>query len=150
MSQDRLREALEAVKPFEKLFADAELMGKSSKTNIDAQIAMADLRRLVYAAADAREALAASKPEPQAQAAEPKPVQFHDHPDFVGGVKWSELELKWIEARDKQWREAIAKRDAALDACAEALKYAQFYSNKQHVIEKMNAAITKAQEARKS
>lgn len=148
MSQDRLREALEAVKPFEKLFADAELMGKSSKTNIDAQIAMADLRRLVYAAADAREVLAASKPEPQAQAAEHEVWRF----GFVGAafVFMKDGPYVLLEQIKKHHREDIAKRDAALDACAEALKYAQFYSNKQHVIEKMNAAITKAQEARKS
>lgn len=46
---------------------------------------------------------------------EPPIVRFHDHPDFVGGIKWSEIELKWIEARDQKWREAIAKKDAALE-----------------------------------
>ena len=38
-------------------------------------------------------------------AQEPRPpvVVFSDHPDFVGGIKWSDLELEWIAKRDQQW-----------------------------------------------
>lgn len=97
------------------------------------------------------------KPEPQAQAAEPLPVQWHDHPDVVGGIRWSELEMKWIEARDKQWREAIAQRDAALDACKKDADrwrmlpafLEEFQIDYVGLKQVIDTAITKVQEARK-
>lgn len=36
-----------------------------------------------------------------------KPVKFSDHPDFVGGIKWSELELQFISDRDAAWAEML-------------------------------------------
>ena len=27
------------------------------------------------------------------------PVIFSDHPDLIGGIKWSNIELDWINAR---------------------------------------------------
>jgi hypothetical protein len=36
------------------------------------------------------------------------PVKFYDHPDFVGGWKWTELEIRWIEQKLKEEREACA------------------------------------------
>ena len=35
------------------------------------------------------------------------PVKFSDHPDIVGGIKWSELELKFITDRDDAWKELL-------------------------------------------
>lgn len=35
------------------------------------------------------------------------PVKFSDHPDIVGGIKWSELELKFISDRDDAWKELL-------------------------------------------
>lgn len=34
----------------------------------------------------------------------PTDVKNTDHPDFVGGIVWSTLELKWIKERDEQWK----------------------------------------------
>ena len=36
-----------------------------------------------------------------------KPAKFSDHPDFVGGIKWSELELQFISDRDAAWAEML-------------------------------------------
>lgn len=116
----------------------------------------------------------AAKPEQQAQAGEPLQAQFHDHPDFVGGVKWSELELKWIEERDQQWRQshreallmwqkhcatlccdnaemasAIAKKDAALKAQNAALGIARQYCDAGWVEKMCDDAITQGNEALK-
>lgn len=47
------------------------------------------------------------------------PAKFSDHPDFIGGVKWSDLELAWIAERDKKWQtritylESMVKQEAA-------------------------------------
>lgn len=133
MNNDKLREAQEALK---RISANETLGQHYSNGCLCDDVAVI------------REALAASKPEPQAQAAEHEVWRF----GFVGAafVFMKDGPYVLLEQIKKHHREDIAKRDAALDACAEALKYAQFYSNKQHVIEKMNAAITKAQEARKS
>lgn len=39
---------------------------------------------------------------------EPVPVDKFSHPDVVGGIVWSDLELAWIKQRDEQWRQAQA------------------------------------------
>jgi len=36
-----------------------------------------------------------------------KPVKFSDHPDFVGGIKWSNMELQFISDRDAAWAEML-------------------------------------------
>jgi hypothetical protein len=38
----------------------------------------------------------------------PTDVKNTDHPDFVGGIVWSTLELKWIKERDEQWKALLA------------------------------------------
>ena len=38
----------------------------------------------------------------------PTDVKNTDHPDFVGGIVWSTLELKWINERDEQWKALLA------------------------------------------
>lgn len=37
----------------------------------------------------------------------PLPAKFDDHPDIMGGIRWSRIELQWIAARDYQWQEAL-------------------------------------------
>ncbi len=65
----------------------------------------------------------------------PKPVGEFDHPDH--GWKWTELELRWVAARDQHWQEEARRyasnadfwrekceRDTALlRQCLEALEY---------------------------
>lgn len=36
----------------------------------------------------------------------PEPVAWHNHPDFPS-IKWSDLELRFIEQRDAQWKDAL-------------------------------------------
>lgn len=104
------------------------------------------------------EALAASKPEPQAQAGEPiKMPQI-----FPANTGYKETTMC---CRADEVREAIAKKDAALDACVEAAAkaiYEQWESHSGYVawVEGGNslmqeaarsiarAAITKIKEAR--
>ena len=45
-------------------------------------------------------------------------VAPHDHPDFVGGIVWSECELAWINKRISDAEAIIAQKDAEiLDQC---------------------------------
>ena len=37
-----------------------------------------------------------------------KSVNKEDHPDFIGGIVWSRLELEWIRNRDKEWETELA------------------------------------------
>lgn len=90
----------------------------------------------------ARGALAASKQEPQAQAGEPKTLEWMEQPRHIADA-----------ATIRLLTEAIAKKDAALKACVEALEsYSKSpYVKKQHPKRHAagNAAITQAKEAMK-
>ena len=41
-------------------------------------------------------------------------VAPHDHPDFVGGIVWSECELAWINKRISDAEAIIAQKDAEI------------------------------------
>jgi hypothetical protein len=28
-----------------------------------------------------------------------KPIKYHDHPDFIGGIGWTQCEIDWINSR---------------------------------------------------
>lgn len=45
----------------------------------------------------------------------PWPVKAADHPDFVGGVVWSTLELNFLDERDKKWATVVASTKAKLE-----------------------------------
>ena len=45
-------------------------------------------------------------------------IKFHDHPDFVGGWKWTELEIRWIEQKIK---EAVLEEREACHALRQTL-----------------------------
>lgn len=54
---------LEALSPFERLFAEADKMNAVGRINLDCQISVADLRRLAYAAYDLRFAMLSAAPK---------------------------------------------------------------------------------------
>ena len=58
--------ALEAVKPFERMFREVEArhVGSITEVNIHCQISVSDLRKCLYAAGDIKEALAQPEQEP--------------------------------------------------------------------------------------
>jgi hypothetical protein len=107
----------------------------------------------------AREALAASKPEPQAQAAEPEvmaggpPVVERIAFYLLSGDLFSPELADHEKVRDLliDCCEAIAKKDAALLACVEALKSASVENHEPYEQWKQirDAAIQQAEEARK-
>jgi len=37
----------------------------------------------------------------------PEPVTKYEHPDFVGGMIWTDQEVRWINARDAKFLEII-------------------------------------------
>ena len=41
-------------------------------------------------------------------------VAPHDHPDFVGGIVWSRIELEWINKRLSDAEAIIAQKDAEI------------------------------------
>ena len=102
----------------------------------------------------------ASKPEPQAQAGEPEVValrwSWYDDADGLfysdiieapgGGMQETET-YSFIALQSH--REAIAKKDAALKACVEVLKFFKEQATWGPNAELAAAAITQAQEALK-
>lgn len=50
-----------------------------------------------------------------------KSVSKEDHPDFIGGVVWSRLELDWIRARDFKWESIVAEQRGTITALNIAL-----------------------------
>ena len=51
-----------------------------------------------------------------------KPVVASDHPDFIGGIIWSKIEIDWINARDKEWSGSVEHWNNQFLAAAEANK----------------------------
>ena len=47
-----------------------------------------------------------------------KPIIFSDHPDIVGGIKWSDCELRFIADRDEAWRELLDRANERIDLLA--------------------------------
>lgn len=96
------------------------------------------------------EALAASKPEPQAQAGERefesvKDVQIRR---LESALASKEDEYQRLHAHCLAYKEAIAKKDAALKACVEALDSKYIVGSGAWMAQR-DAAITQAQEALK-
>jgi hypothetical protein len=54
MSIEAMKQWLEALEPFEKLFTQADKQGRLAGANVDCQIATNDLRKSAYAASDIR------------------------------------------------------------------------------------------------
>ena len=50
-----------------------------------------------------------------------KSADKFDHPDFVGGIVWSEIELDWIRNRDEKWERKLAASEADRLRLREAL-----------------------------
>ena len=50
-----------------------------------------------------------------------KSADKFNHPDFVGGIVWSEIELDWIRNRDKEWEQQLATQAEQINAAREAL-----------------------------
>jgi len=59
---EAVKQALEALAPFEKLFTQADEQGLLAGANVDCQIATDDLRKSAYAASDIRAYLNISPP----------------------------------------------------------------------------------------
>lgn len=54
-------------------------------------------------------------------------IKASDHPDFVGGIVWSELELRWINAQLEQARRE--EREACAKICEERVEIDGLHSN---------------------
>lgn len=46
-------------------------------------------------------------------------VKPQDHPDFIGGWVWTELESRWIEERIAE--AILAEREACIEACRKTI-----------------------------
>ena len=75
-------------------------------------------------------------------------VAPHDHPDFVGGIVWSECELAWINKRISDAEATIAQKDAEiLEQCRINGMGAEREAALLGQIERQSAALKLAREA---
>ena len=75
-------------------------------------------------------------------------VAPHDHPDFVGGIVWSECELAWINKRISDAEAIIAQKDAEiLEQCRINGMGAERELALRGQIERQSAALKLAREA---
>ena len=77
-------------------------------------------------------------------------VAPHDHPDFVGGIVWSECELAWINKRISDAEAIIAQKDAEiLEQCRINGMGAERELALLGQIERQSAALKRAMDALK-
>ena len=75
-------------------------------------------------------------------------VAPHDHPDFVGGIVWSECELAWINKRISDAEATIAQKDAdILEQCRINGMGAEREAALRGLIDRQSAALKLAREA---
>ena len=75
-------------------------------------------------------------------------VAPHDHPDFVGGIVWSECELAWINKRISDAEAIIAQKDAEiLEQCRINGMGAEREATLLGKVERQSAALKLAREA---
>ena len=75
-------------------------------------------------------------------------VAPHDHPDFVGGIVWSECELAWINKRISDAEAIIAQKDAEiLEQCRINGMGAEREATLLGKVERQSAALNLAREA---